>query len=134
MTENFYCFFKCFYQVNITEKEKVLNAQNIQLASLEGLDFLEGIPKCIDISSDLNSDLYIADNKEYGYIDKSYDGISWSLDLEFLEAAIGSIVEDIFLEYFNDYLTVEKFAEDHNYSVDTATLLINAGRKYHESE
>lgn len=38
----------------------------------------------------------------------------------------------LFREYLNDYLTVERFAEDHEVSVNDARTLIDLGRKYHE--
>ena len=37
-----------------------------------------------------------------------------------------------FLDYFNNYLTIEKYAEDNEISIEDATDLIDAGRKYHE--
>ena len=37
--------------------------------------------------------------------------------------------EQAYLDYFNNYLTIERFASDYKLSVDNATLLINLGRK-----
>ena len=37
--------------------------------------------------------------------------------------------EQAYLDYFNNYLTIERFASDYRLSVDNATLLINLGRK-----
>ena len=37
-----------------------------------------------------------------------------------------------FLDYFNNYLTIEKYAEHNEISIEDATNLIDAGRKYHE--
>ena len=37
--------------------------------------------------------------------------------------------EQAYLDYFNNYLTIERFASDYRLSVDNATLLINQGRK-----
>ena len=37
-----------------------------------------------------------------------------------------------FLDYFNNYLTIEKYAEDNEISTADAQKLIDAGRKYHE--
>ncbi len=34
----------------------------------------------------------------------------------------------LYLEYLNDYLTVEKFAEHHNLTVDEADHIISVGR------
>lgn len=39
---------------------------------------------------------------------------------------------DLFLDYFNNYLTVEKFAEHNELDVDDAKAIIELGRKYHE--
>ena len=36
-----------------------------------------------------------------------------------------------FFEYFNDYLTVEKFAEDKGISITDAKTIIRLGKKYH---
>jgi hypothetical protein len=37
-----------------------------------------------------------------------------------------------FLDYFNNYLTVEKFAEHNNITEGDAQIIINMGKKYHE--
>ena len=37
--------------------------------------------------------------------------------------------EQAYLDYFNNYLTIDRFASDYRLSVDNATLLINLGRK-----
>ena len=37
-----------------------------------------------------------------------------------------------FLDYFNNYLTIEKYAENNGISTADAHKLIDAGRKYHE--
>ena len=37
-----------------------------------------------------------------------------------------------FLDYFNNYLTIEKYAEHNGISTADANKLIDAGRKYHE--
>ena len=37
-----------------------------------------------------------------------------------------------FLDYFNNYLTIDKYAEDNGISTADAQKLIDAGRKYHE--
>jgi hypothetical protein len=39
----------------------------------------------------------------------------------------------LYLTYVNDYLTVEKFASDHNLSVDGANNIINIGRAIHNA-
>ena len=39
---------------------------------------------------------------------------------------------DLYLEWWNDWLTLERFAEYHGVSVDDAEALINMGRQYHD--
>jgi len=39
-----------------------------------------------------------------------------------------------FLDWFNNYLTVEKFAEHYEITVKDAQALIDMGRVYHESD
>ena len=41
-------------------------------------------------------------------------------------------VKDYYLDYLNNFLSVEKFAEYHGISVDLATLLVKEGRIKHE--
>lgn len=41
---------------------------------------------------------------------------------------------DFYLDYLNNYLTREKFAEDQQMTVEDATALLNLGRKYHEEQ
>jgi hypothetical protein len=38
-------------------------------------------------------------------------------------------IEQMYLDYFNNFLSVDYFAEWYNMSVDTATNIINEGRK-----
>jgi len=40
-------------------------------------------------------------------------------------------VIDFYLDWFNNYLTVEKLAEHHGLAVDDAKALINMGRYMH---
>jgi len=35
----------------------------------------------------------------------------------------------LYLEYKNNYLTIQKFAEDHNCTLDVANNIINIGRE-----
>ena len=37
-----------------------------------------------------------------------------------------------FLDFFNNYMTIEEYAEDNEISTADAKKLIDAGRKYHE--
>jgi hypothetical protein len=39
---------------------------------------------------------------------------------------------DLYLEWWNDWLTLERFAEYQGVSVDDAEALINMGRQYHD--
>lgn len=39
---------------------------------------------------------------------------------------------DLYLEYSNDYLTLAKFAEHKEISLDLAALIVNEGRIHHE--
>ena len=39
---------------------------------------------------------------------------------------------DLYLEWWNDWLTVDRFAEYHGVTVADATTLISMGREYHE--
>ena len=41
-------------------------------------------------------------------------------------------LKSFYLEWVNDYLAVERIAEDHEISVDDAELFIVLGRLYHE--
>lgn len=41
-------------------------------------------------------------------------------------------LKSFYLEWVNDYLTVERMAGDHEISVDDAELFIELGRLYHE--
>lgn len=45
----------------------------------------------------------------------------------------GQYAIDMYLEYFNSYLTLDKFAEHHDISPPTAYALINRGRKLYEA-
>lgn len=38
---------------------------------------------------------------------------------------------ELYLDYFNDFLTVERFAEHHEMSEDLARAVIEHGRKCH---
>ena len=42
--------------------------------------------------------------------------------------------ESYFLEYMNDYLTVEKFAEHNSLDFSTAVMLIELGRQVNNSD
>lgn len=45
-----------------------------------------------------------------------------------------SQAEDYFLEWVNDYLTIEKFAEHNALDYATAVSLIDLGRQVHHSD
>ena len=42
-------------------------------------------------------------------------------------------IQDSFLDYVNNYLTIEKFASDHGITVAQATMFVALGRSVHES-
>lgn len=42
---------------------------------------------------------------------------------------VKDILEDIYLEFYNNYLTVEKFADDNNIAINEALLIVGMGRK-----
>ena len=42
-------------------------------------------------------------------------------------------VEDFYLDYFNNYLTIDRIASDYGYSKDKAEALISFGRKINHS-
>ena len=39
---------------------------------------------------------------------------------------------DAYLSYFNDYLTIEKFAEHNRFTIGQAVQVIDLGRKFHD--
>ena len=39
-----------------------------------------------------------------------------------------NILITMYLQYFNDFLTIERFAEFHHIPVNRATMIINTGR------
>lgn len=41
------------------------------------------------------------------------------------------VLQELYLDYRNDYLTVDKFAEHNLLAVDDAAMLIELGRKIH---
>ncbi len=42
---------------------------------------------------------------------------------------ISNYIEALYLDYFNNYLTVEKFANDYNIHVELANKVIQKGRQ-----
>lgn len=49
-----------------------------------------------------------------------------------MNKSLRSILSDLYLEYVNDYLTIEKFAEHKEISENLARQIINEGRAIHE--
>jgi len=45
---------------------------------------------------------------------------------------INALLREWYLDYVNDYLTVEKFAVANEINIDDALNLIALGKKYHE--
>ena len=52
--------------------------------------------------------------------------------METLNMTANKYFRAAFLDFFNNYLTIAKYAEDNEISIEDATDLIDAGRKYHE--
>ena len=48
--------------------------------------------------------------------------------------SIKKILNEIYLEYFNNYLTIEKFAENEEINTKTAKTLIEIGKKINNME
>ena len=46
---------------------------------------------------------------------------------------VGKYFQNLYLDYANNFLTVECFANYHGFDVDTATKYINIGKKIHNS-
>ena len=42
------------------------------------------------------------------------------------------VLADFYLDYVNNFLTVDRFAEYHGLSVSDANKVISIGKKYHE--
>lgn len=49
-------------------------------------------------------------------------------DLRANISVLTAFVADLYYDWVNDYLTVEKFASDHNISVEKAKEIIKLGR------
>lgn len=47
---------------------------------------------------------------------------------------LSNILKDMYLDWVNNFLTVEKFAEYYTLSVKDALVVIERGRKLHEEE
>ena len=52
--------------------------------------------------------------------------------METLNMTANQFFRAAFLDFFNNYLTIEKYAEHNKISTADAKDLIDAGRKYHE--
>ncbi len=50
------------------------------------------------------------------------------------KSVYGKYAIECYLEYFNNYLTINQFAEHHNMSPGTAYNLINRGRKLYKAQ
>lgn len=46
---------------------------------------------------------------------------------------VGTYFQNLYLDYVNNFLTVECFANYHGFDVDTATKYINIGKKIHNT-
>ena len=56
------------------------------------------------------------------------------LQEELMNDAHIKLTEEIYLRWFNDYLTVGTFADHYGWSTDTANYVINAGRTINHQE
>lgn len=59
------------------------------------------------------------------------------MDAEIFESEIDEAIEsiskrDLFLDYFNNYLSIEKFAEHNEIDLESAKIIIEQGRFEHE--
>lgn len=50
-----------------------------------------------------------------------------------IEMYVQKKYEKMYLDYVNNFLTVEKFAEHYNMTVERAKEIINIGRNFHEN-
>ena len=53
--------------------------------------------------------------------------------METLNMTANQLFRAAFLDFFNNYMTFEKYAEHNGISTADAKKLIDAGRKYHEN-
>lgn len=56
------------------------------------------------------------------------DSLKTDIVIKLLQFSVLEI-QLLYLEYVNDFLTVERFAEFHGFSVEFATALIEEGRR-----
>lgn len=47
---------------------------------------------------------------------------------EQIDPVTGNDYQDMYLDYLNDYLTVDRFAEDYSITVSEALVIIDKGR------
>jgi hypothetical protein len=45
---------------------------------------------------------------------------------------VKEVLQQLHLEYFNDYVTVQKIADDYNIEKDTMITLLEMGAMFHE--
>lgn len=50
-----------------------------------------------------------------------------------MQAIHGLTYQEVFLDWFNNFLTLERFAEHYGLAEDTAAAMIEKGRAIHES-
>ena len=61
----------------------------------------------------------------FTFISSTYNSEGFKMKAE-------QFLRDAFLDFVNDYVTVERYAECNNISIEDARVLIELGRKYHE--
>ena len=47
---------------------------------------------------------------------------------------VGKYFQDLYLDYVNNFLTIECFANYHGFDTDTALKYINIGKKIHNTK
>ena len=58
--------------------------------------------------------------------------LNYTGDNEALKTAYGEHLDFIFMDWFNNFLTVERFAEHYNLKIEEARKVIDAGREVHD--
>lgn len=78
----------------------------------------------------LSAGSFATENAAQAWIDKHGEGVEEfeKLNLETLD--FKKFIIDMYIEYVNNFLTVERFASYYGISEDMANAIINDGRKY----
>ena len=65
-------------------------------------------------------------------MDAIITSLNYTGDNKALKAAYDEHLEFIFMDWFNNFLTVERFAEHYGLEIEQAKKAIDAGREIHE--